>query len=301
MPDARTLHRREAVLLQRVALVRCASWGLQRTADFRVAHARAPLRWLSLGRRRRTRAVCTRAPCRAGCGRPMPYASTLPRREASLLRRAVVVRRASCGLQHTADFCVAHTGAPLRWLSLGSRRSTRACCTRVPCCTGVIYPNPMQRRRIGKRPLSLSAPPWYDVPAAASNAQPTFASHMRTRRCAGCLSGGGAARELAARARHAAMAVVGLCYMQGHRTGERPLSFGARPWCDVPAAASEGQPAFAWHARARVRHCDGCLSGGGAARELSARARRAALAVSSPCYMQKHYTGERPLSFGARP
>ena len=25
--------------------------------------------------------------------------------------------------------------------------------------------------------------------------------------------------------------------------GERPLSFGARPWCDVPAAASNFKPA----------------------------------------------------------
>ena len=52
------------------------------------------------------------------------------------------------------------------------------------------------------------------------------------------------------------MAVVGLCYMQGHCTGERPLSFGARPWCDVPAAVSKVQPAFAWHARVCVTAMD---------------------------------------------
>ena len=131
MPHARALHRREAFLLQRAALMRRASWGLQRTANFRVAHARAPLRWLSLGRRRRARACCTRAPCRAGCGRPMSYASALPRREAFLLRRAAVVRRGGRGLQRTAGFRVARA---------------------------------------------------------------------RVRHCHGCLSGGGAARELSARA-----------------------------------------------------------------------------------------------------
>ena len=119
VPYVEKPHRREASLLRRAAVVRRASCGLQHTANFYVAHARAPLRWLSLVRRRRTRAVCTHAPCRAGCGRPMSYESTLSRREASLLQRAAVVRHASCSLQHTADFCVAHTRAPLRWLSLG--------------------------------------------------------------------------------------------------------------------------------------------------------------------------------------
>ena len=132
IPYSRALHRREAFLLQRAALVRRASCGLPHTTDFRVALARAPLRWLSLGSRRRTRACCTCVPCRAGCGQPMSYARALPWREASLLRCAAVVRRASWGLQRTADFCVAHTRAPLRCMSLGSRRSTRACWRAVP-------------------------------------------------------------------------------------------------------------------------------------------------------------------------
>ena len=40
------------------------------------------------------------------------------------------------------------------------------------------------------------------------------------------------------RARRAALVVVALRTVQGHRTGERPLSSGARPCCEVPAAAS---------------------------------------------------------------
>ena len=102
-----------------------------------------------------------------------------------------------------------------------------------------------------------------------SQNQPAFAWHALARHCARCLSGGGAARELAACAHHAALVLVGSCARQGHCTGERPLSFGAWPWCDVSAAASEIQPVFAWHARAH--HCARCLSGEGAARELAAR------------------------------
>ena len=121
-----------------------------------------------------------------------------------------------------------------------------------------------------KRPLSFGARPWCDIPAAASQNQPVLPWHMRARYCACCLSGGGAVRMLASRPRRAALVVVGRCTRQGHRTVKRPLSFGVRPWCDVPAAASQNQPAFAWHTRAR--HCACCFSGGGAARELVARA-----------------------------
>ena len=38
------------------------------------------------------------------------------------------------------------------------------------------------------------------------------------------------------------MIVVGLCPMIWRRTGERPFSFGARLWCDVPAAAFDAKP-----------------------------------------------------------
>ena len=44
---------------------------------------------------------------------------------------------------------------------------------------------------------------------------------------------------LATRARGPALVVVALSSIQGHRTGERLLSSGARPCCDVPAAASK--------------------------------------------------------------
>ena len=157
----------------------------------------------------------------------------------------------------------------------------------------------MEGHCTGGRPLSFGARPWCDVRAVASIAQPAFACHANERHCAGCLSGGGETRKLAARARRAALAAIGLRAVKGHCTGGRPLSFGARPWCDVRAVASNAQPAFAWHAN--KRHCAGCLSGGGETRELAARARRAALVVIGLRTMKGHCTGGRPLSFGARP
>ena len=139
------------------------------TASFRVARASALMRWLSLRRRRSTRACCVRTPCRAGCGRSMRVRGTLRGREAILLRRALVVRRSSCGLHF---------------------------------------------------------------------AQQVFVWHARARQYAGYLLGEGAALGLAVCARRAALVVASPCPMEGHRAGERPLSFGARPWCDVLAAAS---------------------------------------------------------------
>ena len=54
------------------------------------------------------------------------------------------------------------------------------------------------------------------------------------------------------RARRAALVVVGMYAVEGRCTGERPLSFGARPWCDLPAAASNSKLAVC-EAQVRVR------------------------------------------------
>ena len=58
-------------------------------------------------------------------------------------------------------------------------------------------------------------------------------------------------------ARRVALVVVGLRTIEGRCTGGAPLSFGARPLCDVRAVTSNAQPAFAWHAN--DRHCGGYL------------------------------------------
>ena len=109
---------------------------LQEPAGFRVAHATALLRSLPLGSRRSIRACCTCAPCRAACNPSMQRRRALRRQEVSLLPRAAVVRRASCGLQELTAFRVARATAPLRSLPLGSLRIMRTCCACTPCRAG---------------------------------------------------------------------------------------------------------------------------------------------------------------------
>ena len=151
----------------------------------------------------------------------------------------------------------------------------------------------------GSRSLAFRARPWYDVRVVTSNTQLEIAWHANERHCAGYLSGGGKPHELAARARRGALAAVGLRTMEGHCTSGRRLSFGARPWCDVRAVASNAQPSFAWHAR--KRRCAGYLSGYGEIRKLEARAHRAALVDVAPRTIEEYCTGERILTLGARP
>ena len=123
-----------------------------------------------------------------------------------------------------------------RSLSLGRRRSTQASCARAPCRAGCGRLMPMEAHCVGEGPLSFGARLWCDVPTVRSNAKPAPNVTRRRRACARCILGGGAAFELAARARRAALAMVCVCLEEGHRPGESPVSFDERPWCDVKAA-----------------------------------------------------------------
>ena len=178
----------------------------------------------------------------------------------------------------------------------GETRELVAC---VPCRAGCDKLCAVTGHCTGGRPLSFGARPWYDVRAVTYTVRPAFAWHAHKRHCGGCLSGRGKTRELEARARRAALALIGPRTIEGSCTGGTCLILGARPWCDVRAVASNAQPAFAWHAR--KRHCAGCLSGGGETQELAARASRAALAAIGPRDMKGHCIGERSLFFGAIP
>ena len=59
------------------------------------------------------------------------------------------------------------------------------------------------------------------------------------------------------------------------RTGERPHSFGVRPWCNVPATATNSKPAAACLAK---RACARCLRDAGSARKHAAR-------LTAPCWL----------------
>ena len=83
------------------------------SAGLRLARASALLRSLSLGRRRSTRACCARALCHGGGCRSVQHKRALHRREASLIRRTAVLRRASVGHTEPAGIRVARACAPL--------------------------------------------------------------------------------------------------------------------------------------------------------------------------------------------
>ena len=162
--------------------------------------------------------------------------------------------------------CARHSAACLS--REGEARGITARARRPPLAE--LGPRTTKVHCSGRRPLSFLARPWCDMPAAASNPQSPFAWHARERHFAACPSVGGVARELAARARRKALVVIGPRTIEGHCAGERPLSFIARPWCDVLDVAFNSQSAFAWHAR--EHHYAGCLSGGGAVRVVAVRA-----------------------------
>ena len=90
---------REACLLRPALLVRRASCDLQRPTSAACHAAQSSRRSLSLGRRHSTQACCVCAPCRFGYDRLAPFEKGLRRQEATLFRRALVVRRASYGPQ----------------------------------------------------------------------------------------------------------------------------------------------------------------------------------------------------------
>ena len=219
--------------------------------SYRAAHARR--RSLSLGRRRSTRACCVRAQYRADCGRPMPSRGTLRWQEAILHQRLPVMRRASCGLQRQASSACHAAHARRRLLSLGRRRSTRDCGACVPCCAGCDRRRRNNKRTAPARGLSSSACACGATCQYGVQCQASAACHAAHARHLSLYLWGGAALELAAFARRAALAMVGPSPLEGHIASKKPLPFSAHPWCDVPAAASNAMPApLVAHARRRT-------------------------------------------------
>ena len=137
--------------------------------------------------------------CSEGTSRSRPPC----RREACLLRRAAVVRRASCGLQRQASAaCLARRrrACALCLRGGGSVRKLAACARRA--ALDMVGLRPIEGRSPGSRPLSFDARPWRDAPAAASNTKPAphvspaYLARMRARDH----QGGGPAFKLAMRA-----------------------------------------------------------------------------------------------------
>ena len=135
-------------------MVRRASCGLQHQASAACHAAQARRRSLSLGRRRSTRACCARAPCRAGCGRSCTMKGALHRREASLLRRAAVVRRASCGLQRQAS-AACHAAQARRRFAVSGEEAQHSSLLRARAVPRWLWSDCAVRRALRRREASL--------------------------------------------------------------------------------------------------------------------------------------------------
>ena len=167
-------------------MVRRARFGFHRQVSAACHAAQARRCSLFLERRRSTRSCCWFAPSRTGCGRFTPYQRLPRRRQASFLRCASVVPRASCGLQRQASAaCLARrrrVGARCLWVAGAaldlSRRARRSAL--------LIAGSRLDKEHCaGHRPLSFGACVWCDVPPWASTAK--LASHVLrgagARRC----------------------------------------------------------------------------------------------------------------------
>ena len=144
----------------------------------------------------------------------------------------------------------------------------------------------------------LGATPWFNVPAAPPNEQQRLRG-VRKRATALAVCGEDAQY---ARLRRPRAVPRWLWSVHALRKGTEParsLSTSVQDRApDVPAVAFNEQPASR---RTQARYCVGCLWGGGAARTLTTRARRAALVVIGPCPTKGYCTGKKPSPLGARP
>ena len=126
-------------------------------------------------------------------------------------------------------------------------------------------PCPMKRHCAGERPLLRRSPV---VRRASCDLQrQASAACLMQRTHAGALyRWADVALKITARARYAALVVVGSNAKEKLCVSERPLFLSARPWCDVPAAASSAKPA------PHVSHSAGALFSLSLERRRSTRA-----------------------------
>ena len=238
-------------------------------------HAR--LRHCALWKGGAAGACGARAPRRAGRSRSMQYKRALHQPDLFIL--SLGARQCSDVLvvasnEHPTCAC-AHTQSRHCALSLWGGGAGRVLAARARRAALVgVAPCTARGHCTSERPLSFGARPCFDVLAVASHVKQAARLACRKRHCALSLLGGGPVCVVAARARSAAWVVVPPRTIHGLCTSKRPLSYGARAFSGVPAAAINAKhpPCLAW----RRRHCALSLSGGGVPRALAARARRAA-------------------------
>ena len=167
--------------------------------------------------------LCAHAPCRAFCNRLLHYKGLCAgERPLSFGARpwCDVLAAASNANTKTALRVTQRRRAGARYFG-GRMRSARAFCARTPCYAS--------RDRLTSFKVALRQ---------REDSLDCRTNVVRRTSCgARCLWGEGAALELAARAHHAALIVVGLGPIKWRCAGDGPVSFRANPWCNVPVTA----------------------------------------------------------------
>ena len=131
MRHERPLHQRDAAYSVQGRAATCLLRPPTQSRLSRDKRTGARLRCLSLRQTRSKRACDARAPRRNGCGRSVRLFMAMHQRGVSSVRCKAVVRCARCAPPYNQLSRGKRAGAPLRWLSLGMRRSTRACDART--------------------------------------------------------------------------------------------------------------------------------------------------------------------------
>ena len=193
-----------------------------------------------------------RALRRADYGRRRCHGRTAPARGHS---QSPYGRGATCQLRPPTPNQRQRTEVAQGACCLLRRRSTRNLPTQAPRCVGYG-----RRRSCGSTPHCREA---------------KLVRRTAIVRCASC----GLRRRTGNYVFRAArlLVAVGPRLTRGHHTSERPLAFGARPWCDVPAMATDAKPAAACQASAGARAL--AISGAEAQHASLLRARAA------PCWL----------------
>ena len=132
-----------------------------------------------------------------------------------------------------------------RSLSLGRRGVALELASRVRRAAIVVEGSSLvEVRRTGERTLSTVAAAWCDVPAAASNFKPAPRVSRGTGTSALAVSGMEAQHSIFLRVRAVPRSMWSVVFLSKGAATTRCFSPSAqKPWCDVPAAASNSKPA----------------------------------------------------------
>ena len=238
MPYESPLRQRDGPLARCTAVLRRVSRGSQRAAGVRMyAHANMPPRTLSPEVTQHTRLRRVRAAKRWSESTHAPWKHTTPARRPS---PSVHGRALTCQRRLPTSSFLAHVHARERATASSLSGGDVARVSRVRSA-----PRWLESARTPWKPTTPSRRPSPSVHGRVPTCEPqpptsSYLAHVRTRENATVcsLSGGDAARALAARARRAAPVGVGPCPMEVHYASRTTLFLGARPRSDVPATAS---------------------------------------------------------------